>query len=332
MGSDCLDKELEEVPTTPTEGSRAQQLRSAAEAMQPSKTQEQDQDMNMMGSMHTIGQHKLDGAYAVKGFHSTRIPRSAWGVAAVMPIVSEVHTCGDWFRVCFLSYFCLVLSAGTQMSFVYGIKSITGDQEEVTCDTLAMHASLVLLCLIIYLLSVLNDIEETFDLAEVYFDMIPTVPGRSEILYFDEDNNIACGGFSMGRKFFLGTCVLLMKLVIAVLLGIHGTVYLAASATDSELLLNTLALEFVLGVDEMIYASLAPMSTRSIMLQIPPFKTQQRRAFFRWADAISPLFKVLFCIYSSRWAMFMVNPETAACIPNLASLFRPGEEWGSDEQ
>lgn len=331
MHSDDLNKEIEEVITASREpspvllGNTAPvgHLRSAAAALPQSDTQ----DMTMMNSMpHTIGQHKKDGAYTLQGGHSVRIPRSAWGVAAIMPIVSEVHSCGDWFRVRFLSYFCLALSAGTQIAFVVGIKSIIVD-DDVTCDNLAMHASLVLLCLVIYMLSVLNDIEETFDLAEVYFDMVPTVSGRSQVLFFDEDGNVATGGFSFIRKSVLAIVVLLLKFGIGVLLGYHGTVYLASSATDDELLLNTLALEFVLNVDEMIYASLAPMSTRSLMLQIPPFRTQRRRAFFRWVDAISPIFKVMLCFFASRWAMFVVNPATAACIPNLSSLFRPDEEW-----
>merc|ERR1712226_1418084 len=159
------------------------------------------------------------------GIHQTRIPRSAWGVAAVMPILSEVNTCGDWFRVCFLSYFCLALSVAAQLAFVQGVKSITIKEANVSCDDLAMDANLVLLCLIIYLLTVFNDVEETFDLAEVYFQMIPTTSGRSEVLLFDEDNNIAAGGFSMPRKIFLGLFVLLLKLAIGILFGIHGTVY-----------------------------------------------------------------------------------------------------------
>jgi len=312
MPSEGLDVELQHVSTTSVQGSSAEALRTSAVANEASSGQEV-----AVVKTHTVGQQKEGGVYAVKASHVTRIPRSAWGVAAVMPILAEVHTCGDWFRVCFLSYFCLCLSAGAQLAFVYGIKSITLEGVDATCDDLAMHANLVLLCIIIYLLTVFNDIEETFDLAEVYWDMIPTVPGRSEVLYFDDDNKIVAGGMSFTRKALLGVFVLLLKFLVAVLFGIHGTVYLASSATDDELLLNTLALEFVLGVDEMVYTSLAPTSTRSIMLQVPPFRTEKRRAFFRYVDSISPINKILFSMWASRWTMFAVNPATAECIAHL---------------
>jgi len=273
--------------------------------------------MSARSTVKTVGQYGVtkDGIYMVKSGHTTRIPRSAWGVAAIMPIVAEAGNCREWFRVSFLSYLCLILSAGTQVSFVFGIESITDRNANSSCDELAMDANLVILCLVIYLMSVLNDMEETLDLAELYLDMIPTTKtGRSELLYFDDDNNIANGGFSCFRKLVMTILILLPKFIIAVFLGINGTFYLAASANDSELLLNTLALEFVLGVDEMVYVSMAPMSTRSIMLQIPPFRTEKRRAFFRWADAISPIIKVLLCIWVSRLALFYVNPLTADCV------------------
>lgn len=324
---------MEEIPTGSTEEDtrgEVENLRTAARQRGQSWSSRESAkagsgDMNLMKSTHTVGQHKEDGAYTVKATHTTRIPKSAWGVAAVMPILAEVNSCGDWFRVCFLSYFCLVLSVAAQLAFVWGVKSITVVDETVTCDKLAMDANLVLLCLIIYLLTVFNDIEETFDLAEVYFQMIPTTPGRSEVLLFDEDNNIAAGGFSLPRKIFLGLFILLLKLVIGILFGIHGTVYLAASATDSELLLNTLALEFVLGVDEMVYASLAPNSTRSIMYHAPPFRAKQRHRFFRYIDSVAPINKVLFSLWASRWTMFTVNPATAECIAHLPGFMQHGQ-------
>jgi len=312
---DALDSDIvvEKVPTSPGEASK--NLHNVAYGVHAGPSDESCAGrMSAKSTVRTVGQYKKDGAYMVKSGHSFRIPRSAWGVAAIMPITCEVHGCRDWFRVCFLSYSCLMLSACTQMSFVYGIRSITLRGQDVSCDELAMDASLVILCLVIYLMSVLNDMEETLDLAELYFDMIPTVPGHSQVLYFDEDSNIVCGGFSRCRKKLLALCLLAPKFIIAVFLGYNGTLYLASSANDSELLLNTLALEFVLGVDEMIYHSIAPMSTRSIMLQIPAFRTQERRAFFRWADAISPIIKIGFCIWLARYSMFLVNPQTADCV------------------
>eukprot|EP00929_Paragymnodinium_shiwhaense_P123784 TRINITY_DN9803_c0_g1_i1.p1 TRINITY_DN9803_c0_g1~~TRINITY_DN9803_c0_g1_i1.p1 ORF type:complete len:343 (+),score=35.80 TRINITY_DN9803_c0_g1_i1:45-1073(+) len=243
-----------------------------------------------------------------------RVPKSAYSVAAIMPVLAEVNSCYDWFRVCMLSYMGVIINALFQLSFVRGIREITVKHGALTCEDLAMDPDLVILCVVVYLLSIWNDIEETFDMAELYFDLIPTVRGRSETLGFDDDNNVISGGMSILRKVAIGVFILLLKLIIALCLANYGVTYLVSSANDSELLLNTLALEFILSVDEMIYDSMAPMSTRSLMKQLPPFKTNTRRPFFRWADSIGPLVKVTFCFWISRFAMEYNNPGTAECV------------------
>eukprot|EP00929_Paragymnodinium_shiwhaense_P004326 TRINITY_DN1051_c0_g1_i3.p1 TRINITY_DN1051_c0_g1~~TRINITY_DN1051_c0_g1_i3.p1 ORF type:complete len:343 (-),score=53.15 TRINITY_DN1051_c0_g1_i3:531-1559(-) len=244
-----------------------------------------------------------------------RVPKSAYGVAAIMPVLAEVKSCRDWFRINFLSYLAVVANAMFQLAFVQGISQITSRHGELSCDDLAMDPDLVILCIGVYLMMIANDIEETFDLAELYFDLIPTTSAwHSETIGFDDDNNVVSGGMSVCRKVLLGIFVLGLKLVIACLLGIYGVAYLVSSANDSELLLNTLALEFILGVDEMIYDSMAPASTRSLMKQLPPFKTNSRRAFFKWADCLSPIFKIVFCAWTAKFALSVIHPETADCV------------------
>ena len=52
--------------------------------------------------------------------------------------------------------------------------------------------------------------------------------------------------------------------------GSYGSVYLARTVDVGELLLNAVTLEFVMGIDELLFESLAPKRARAIIKKLRP--------------------------------------------------------------
>eukprot|EP00929_Paragymnodinium_shiwhaense_P003349 TRINITY_DN103825_c0_g1_i1.p1 TRINITY_DN103825_c0_g1~~TRINITY_DN103825_c0_g1_i1.p1 ORF type:complete len:324 (+),score=32.90 TRINITY_DN103825_c0_g1_i1:76-1047(+) len=228
------------------------------------------------------------------GFEAS-VPETMYGAVGVLPIAGEVRTFDD-----FVGYFGLLLNNGIQMAFLYGINEIaTSAQADIAtgeCDRLELAPWLVVICVLVYLFYLLNEVEATLVLAELYLDAIPTVAGHSKILKFKgDDKQFVSGGLSFLRKAMLITFVVVPRLLIAICLGYVGTYYLASSLSDADLLLNAMALVFVIDIDELIYQAIYPTSVRRVMCHMPSFKVQDRRTVWKILDRYSAVLKLAIC-------------------------------------
>mmetsp|Transcript_19708 Transcript_19708/g.54139 ORF Transcript_19708/g.54139 Transcript_19708/m.54139 type:complete len:714 (+) Transcript_19708:61-2202(+) len=81
---------------------------------------------------------------------------------------------------------------------------------------------------------------------------------------------------SLGRARFAAVlCVVLLRLGLWVYLAIGGVRYLTRTPDLADIVLNCLALQFVLEIDEMIFDTLAPSAARSLIGKLEPLEIDE---------------------------------------------------------
>jgi len=95
-----------------------------------------------------------------------------------------------------------------------------------------------------------------------------------------------------GRRFWI-MALTLVRLAIAVGLVIFGTIYLVRTTSVSELLLNAIALEVVLNVDEMLFGALAPSCVRKLIGGLKPLSAPHPSKPWRGADKLTVAWLVM---------------------------------------
>lgn len=206
------------------------------------------------------------------------VPVTTYGAVMMLPGLINTTTFYEWFHNLGEAYIRLLMNYIVQgfitvnMYFMYR-KSLTA-LESGPPDCEELEPTLELICLWLHVAACLTDMVETWNMREILWHQIPTAYSHSEVLrYMDVQGSLTLvsGGFSRLRKALVTVFILIPKFAIAVLVLIWGGMYLAASASNSDVLLNCLALTFVIGIDEMIFAFLAPAKHRHIMEALPSF-------------------------------------------------------------
>merc|ERR1711994_522164 len=82
-------------------------------------------------------------------------------------------------------------------------------------------------------------------------------------------------GFSVARKAFLFCNVIVIKFLVAAAMIVIGGVFVASSKGNEDLLLNCLAVIFIIEVDELVYLTLVPSWAKSLLQELPPFETHE---------------------------------------------------------
>lgn len=95
--------------------------------------------------------------------------------------------------------------------------------------------------------------------------------------------------------------VLCLRLAIACILAYMGTLFLIYTTSLRELILNAVALELMLNVDELIYASMAPFKLRHFISCLEP--VPKYNFFSCNIDSDTPVVVVFLC-----FAMFLATP------------------------
>jgi len=228
------------------------------------------------------------------------VPTSVYGSAAVAGLLMEPGGWGQWFHTCGRQWLCLTVNIAMQTAFIVCVNNIRETAyEDITsgeCDELTMAPFLVMLSVSIYAAFVIKDIEESMRLALLFFVMIPTT-AKSKVFKYKKSEDggweLADVGFSCVRKLGIAGFVILPKLGIAVALLVLGAQYLAASASDADLILNSLALIFVLDLDEMIYVFVTPSFNKRLLEHLPPIQEQRVPWYWRLWEQFGVILKTI---------------------------------------
>jgi hypothetical protein len=120
-----------------------------------------------------------------------------------------------------------------------------------------------LMCMItilMWLLTVVKELSSTIS----FYKAICLLPKGNKTVISEEGNSIVT--ISLPRKLLL-VLVTSCRFAVVVALGYAGTAWLANTVSVNDLILNAVALEFVLCVDEIIFEALAPRRLKCVVEQ-----------------------------------------------------------------
>lgn len=140
--------------------------------------------------------------------------------------------------------------------------------------------AMCLIALIVWWLTALKEIFSIMGLGQALYSL-PTAEERTEIS--DTAGGLKLKSMSRFRK-AMAFCVLLVRSFICLTLAVCGTLYLASTISLGDLLLNALALEIVLTLDELTFEVLIPHSFRLMISSLAPLPKPPSRAW-RGLDA-----------------------------------------------
>jgi len=216
------------------------------------------------------------------------IPANVYGSASMIGILFENNTWLEWFErsgQCYIRLYLnviiqLFLIADVYQLVVWNWDIIDGNnaaapEDQGECYNLS--GKFLFFNLLIFFTAVLTEIFETCCLAEVIIRRVPAVEGTSRCLVYSNSEAgpvLVDGGMNVLRKACVCIFVLLPKLALGVAMIIIGGLFLTSSASNTDLLLNSLAAVFIIEIDEMIYTLFGPGHIKRLIEAIPPFEIE----------------------------------------------------------
>lgn len=128
------------------------------------------------------------------------------------------------------------------------------EKKELLCEIVfAARRDFLYIILVLWWITLVNEVRRCERIAFRRIRMIPTCTELDEQFHIDENKIERVSALTRKTRMLLLIIIVLPKMLISmVLLGI-GTLWLTATTSYSELLLNALALEFIVQVDELIF-------------------------------------------------------------------------------
>jgi hypothetical protein len=165
-----------------------------------------------------------------------------------------------------------VVSCLLQIAFVYFIAvSPTAQADPLGCP--ATHSLLRLAGVVTLTAYCLAEMYETASMFW-WLVLLPTTETTEVLqLLHDPESGEPVGYASGVSKWYKRTatlCVVLPKLAIGAALWWYGSTYVARSADDDELILNTVAVLFVLEIDDQLAKVAIPQRFAQLLAQLPP--------------------------------------------------------------
>eukprot|EP00913_Durusdinium_trenchii_P035658 g33367.t2 len=128
-----------------------------------------------------------------------------------------------------------------------------------------------MVALTLWFLMVSDDVTTTLDLGRVLMT-IPTGPTCLVLDTDDEDDpKYVLSHLSFSRKLW-GTLITVVRLAVACVLLCFGSLYVVQTIYLPDLVLNCIALEIVLNVDDLLFTALASTPSRFLMNTLQPIK------------------------------------------------------------
>eukprot|EP00929_Paragymnodinium_shiwhaense_P007447 TRINITY_DN11136_c0_g1_i1.p1 TRINITY_DN11136_c0_g1~~TRINITY_DN11136_c0_g1_i1.p1 ORF type:complete len:768 (+),score=120.12 TRINITY_DN11136_c0_g1_i1:101-2404(+) len=135
----------------------------------------------------------------------------------------------------------------------------------------------LLCCIFLFICTIVNEVEECKEMLTILWKILPTTEVTSPLRFrFDAagflHHDASVGGMTACRKLFLLLLVILPRFLIAVAILLVGSLYLATSASNAEMLLNCVALVFILDIDDLLFKTLASSERVRLLQAMPIFK------------------------------------------------------------
>jgi hypothetical protein len=216
-------------------------------------------------------------------------------------LIHDVVTFEDWWERCGEAYIRLILSHTMQALLLIGLAQLNSWQviaidylppTVVGNQTILNHDSkqcykldwwFFFPCVWVFVASIMTEFIDTSDMCELILARVPTVPGKSETFKYrlNEEGEVkrVSGGMSKFRKVFITAVVLLPRFGLALAMLIIGGWFLITAGSNTNLLMNCLASNFILDSDELIFEFLTPAKTKRLIEAIPAFEKDELHWF-----------------------------------------------------
>ncbi|CAE7316150.1 unnamed protein product [Symbiodinium natans] len=129
----------------------------------------------------------------------------------------------------------------------------------------SMGAILCLLCLTVWWLQILRELWSAVSFGEGCISL----PTRSTRLTPTDSGSFRLVSISVTRKVFV-VALVVVRFAVAVTLGAVGTLFLLNTGSIQEVVLNAVALGFILETDELFYDTLVPKGVKAVKDVIEP--------------------------------------------------------------
>jgi len=179
----------------------------------------------------------------------------------------------------------LMTNYGLQFGMLYFIKSFVVEPaqraiEESSgsqADTLMESHAVFLSCVLsLWVISVLTELRKIDRLMRSVAGL-PSCVNISDMMILEEgetnaDDKYVIGNLTSGTRTAMMVIIVLPKVLISIGLGVLGFEWLACTTSAADLILNALALGFVVEIDEQLFEALIPKVvkecvTKSVMMQ-----------------------------------------------------------------
>eukprot|EP00931_Biecheleriopsis_adriatica_P066404 TRINITY_DN40774_c0_g1_i1.p1 TRINITY_DN40774_c0_g1~~TRINITY_DN40774_c0_g1_i1.p1 ORF type:complete len:313 (-),score=55.41 TRINITY_DN40774_c0_g1_i1:38-976(-) len=235
---------------------------------------------------------------------SYQVPANIYGSAAMCGVLWKLDSLQAWIATCGQSYFRLSLNYVLQTVLLIAVAQLVNWNEDALDEAIAagpggdgcyaLSGWFFWTALTLYFMAVLTEMEETFDLGHIIIQGHQTVEKFTHLSYVDKDGTLTLsgGGMTRARKTVLVLCVVLPKFAIGIAMLYFGGRFLASSGSNTDLLMNSLAVNFVQDVDEQIYALLVPPRVKRVIESLPTYDYPGHPR----GEVFLPLGKVILCL------------------------------------
>jgi len=160
------------------------------------------------------------------------------------------------------------------------IRGLSGKEKDTICDIPLSRLEFLSAVLLIWTLTILRHARRAVNLG-VRFAWVPTVSSGCEQIQVNENGRRTVVGLTICLKIFLTLFVSVPRLCLIIYLWWMGSRWLTATMGWAAVLLNALALEFILCLDELIYFVLVPFHGRkeTQTLFVPHLFRTEKRTF-----------------------------------------------------
>jgi len=148
---------------------------------------------------------------------------------------------------------------GTDPKFLNATKfmELPEDQMHSICQIPLAHQDYTFAILFIWTLTCCSDLRKTFRHIDILLFRTPTVASADDVLEKAEEGAVAVIGLTFPMKIVVATFCLFPRILSVSVLNLLGCRWLIATNSLSDVLLNALALEFMMVLKELLYTTLA---------------------------------------------------------------------------
>lgn len=141
---------------------------------------------------------------------------------------------------------------------------MSDDEKHSICQIPLAHPEYICAILLIWTLTCLADLRKTLVQIQGLMFLTPTVKTLAEVLKKKDEGTVTVAGLTLPMKFLLSVFCFIPRIVSVTLLTFLGCRWLVATNSLDDVLLNALALEFMMTLKYLLYETLVSKRGRHL--------------------------------------------------------------------